>query len=374
MELTGPGDQNLPSAGNVVRKKRYASKGKGEYNSHNKPLLDEKRNQTNPSVEAINPGIKLLIDKIKNELKSRGANGFIGLQRKFRIMDDDGSKSLSLPEFRKAMKEMTVDLSDGDLRSLFQYFDSDLSGAIDFEEFIQGVRDPLSEKRVRLVKLAFAKLDKDNSGVVDGQEIASVYDASKHPDVISKRKTSSEVLREFLDTFDVGGVHDGMVTQEEFINYYTNIGAAIQNDDYFELMIRNAWHISGGEGQAANTSNRRVLVTMADGSQRVTEIQNDLGLAADDEKGMASRLKGQGIDAVKISRFDGGEDNNNKIGQRSAAARPLSASAVSNRYTSSNSYGLKEANILNNVRDQMQKEADDKKKKESRDIIVSLSN
>jgi hypothetical protein len=32
-------------------------------------------------------------------------------------------------------------------------------------------------------------------------------------------------------------------------------------------MIRNAWHISGGEGQAANSANLRVLVTHADGTQ-----------------------------------------------------------------------------------------------------------
>jgi Ca2+-binding EF-hand superfamily protein len=108
--------------------------------------------------------------------------------------------------------------------------------------------------------MAFSKLDKDGSGIVDGEEIASVYNASKHPDVIAKRKTEKQVLMEFLDTFDVGGIHDGKVTFEEFLNYYANIGASIDNEDYFELMIRNAWHISGGEGMAANTSNRIIII------------------------------------------------------------------------------------------------------------------
>jgi hypothetical protein len=36
-----------------------------------------------------------------------------------------------------------------------------------------------------------------------------VYNTSKHPDVINGRKTSQQVLREFLDGFDVGGVVDG---------------------------------------------------------------------------------------------------------------------------------------------------------------------
>lgn len=34
----------------------------------------------------------------------------------------------------------------------------------------------------------------------------------------------------------------------------------VDSDDYFELMMRNAWHISGGDGRQANTSNLRVLV------------------------------------------------------------------------------------------------------------------
>jgi len=41
---------------------------------------------------------------------------------------------------------------------------------------------------------------------------------------------------------------DGIVTIEEFEDYYKDMSASIDNDDYFELMIRNAWHIKGGEG------------------------------------------------------------------------------------------------------------------------------
>jgi len=95
------------------------------------------------------------------------------------------------------------------------------------------------------VHLAYDILDIDGSGAVDGQEIASKYDTSKHPDVISGKKRPKEVLDEFLKTFDVGGEVDGKVTREEFENYYSNISASIDSDRYFELMMRNAWHISG---------------------------------------------------------------------------------------------------------------------------------
>ncbi len=103
-----------------------------------------------------------------------------------------------------------------------------------------------------------------------------------------------------MDTFD-GGEKDGQVTLKEFERYYANISASIDNDDYFELMIRNAWHISGGKGQYENTSNRRVLVTHRDGRQTVEEITNDLGIKREDTAAMVANLKARGIDAAKIS-------------------------------------------------------------------------
>ena len=74
-------------------------------------------------------------------------------------------------------------------------------------------------------------------------------------------------MDEFMDTWDKSG--DNVITWPEFFDYYKDISAGIELDDYFELMIRNAWHISGGEGWCANTSNARVLVTHADGQARV---------------------------------------------------------------------------------------------------------
>jgi Ca2+-binding EF-hand superfamily protein len=281
------------------------------------------------------PGLKLIISRLKTVLKDRGGGGFASLQRTFRIMDDDGSKSLSMAEFKKAMRDIRmVDLSDADLRMLFEHFDADHSGSIDVEEFIQGVRDPLTERRLKLVKQAFRIIDVDGSGIVDAREIATKYDASKHPEVISKRRTPTQVLTEFLDTFDVGGVKNGMVTEQEFINYYTNLSASIDNEDYFELMIRNAWHISGGEGAAANTANRRVLVTDASGRERVQEINNDMGLRPGDKAGIVTRLVTQGVgDIGDIALYGREEEGGRKQSRRgpvlpSSAARAASSSSA----------------------------------------------
>ncbi len=47
-------------------------------------------------------------------------SGIFGLGRKFKIMDDDGSKTINMSEFIKAMRETEVILDDASLRALFK--------------------------------------------------------------------------------------------------------------------------------------------------------------------------------------------------------------------------------------------------------------
>jgi Ca2+-binding EF-hand superfamily protein len=260
----------------------------------------------------MDPASSFLITKMKAELRERGGSGFHALQRKFRIMDDDGSKTLSMAEFKKAMKEMNFEISDKELGNLYRSFDVDESGSISFEEFIQGLRDPLTERRKQLVIQAFGQIDVDGSGIVDADEVKDKYDVSQHPDYIAGKRTKFEILEEFLSTFESGGEKDGKVTMDEFLNYYTNLGASIDNEDYFELMIRNAWHLSGGKGAAANSANKRVLVTNADGSQQVVEIQNDLGMEAGNEEDAIARLKAQGFSGASSVSFGSSSEHKNK--------------------------------------------------------------
>lgn len=53
-----------------------------------------------------------------------------------------------------------------------------------------------------------------------------------------------------MDTFELhyslvhGSERDGKVDLKEFMEYYRNVGATIDNDEYFELMITNAWNLN----------------------------------------------------------------------------------------------------------------------------------
>lgn len=56
-----------------------------------------------------------LSEALRSKLVSRGARGFIGLQRQFKIMDDNNSRSLDKYEFTKAMQDYMLGFTEGEI-------------------------------------------------------------------------------------------------------------------------------------------------------------------------------------------------------------------------------------------------------------------
>ena len=88
---------------------------------------------------------------MRDKLVSRGARGFIGLQRQFKIMDDNGSKSLDKYEFTKAVNDYQLGFTNPEIQKLFAYFDVDNSGEIDFTEFVRAIRGEMNMTRKKKV-------------------------------------------------------------------------------------------------------------------------------------------------------------------------------------------------------------------------------
>jgi Ca2+-binding EF-hand superfamily protein len=249
-----------------------------------------------PKKLDLSSGVSV-IDALKAKIVEDGL-GVRGFIRILKRMDRDGTASLNHAEMEEGLRLYGVLLDPKDLNEIMMYFDNDGTGAISIYEVKVGLAGKMNERRQALVSKAFALLDKTGDGVCTLEDFQMAYDASQHPLVKEGRMTEDEALLEFMEVFETGDA-DGIISVDEFDDYYNDLSAAIDNDDYFELMIRNAWHISGGEGWCGNTSCRRVLVVHDDGSQEVLEIEDDLGIKADDIREMTKRLIAQGVKHIK---------------------------------------------------------------------------
>lgn len=104
-------------------------------------------------------------------------------------MDDDGSKSVSLYEFSKVCRDFKVGINEENVPLIFDIFDYNKDGTLNFDEFLYAIRGEMNDFRKALVEKAFRFIDRDGSGCLDLEDVKNIYNASRHPDVISGRKT-----------------------------------------------------------------------------------------------------------------------------------------------------------------------------------------
>lgn len=184
-----------------------------------------------------------VLGKIRDTLKARGAHGILGLGHVFKRMDNNGDKKFDRNEFQWGLRENGHKLSPSEFERVFKYFDKNNDGCVSFNEFLRGIRGEMNAARCALVKMAFVKLDKDGSGMVGLNDLAETYDVSFHPKFKSGEMTKNEILSEFMAQWDCQN-RDNKVTSAEFADYYTDVSASVDRDDYFELMMRNAWGLA----------------------------------------------------------------------------------------------------------------------------------
>jgi len=191
--------------------------------------------------------------KLDAHVKSRGADCMRGLARAFDVVDKDHNHVLDREEFKEALAiwDMTG-LNEAEINVLMAHFDDDGDGLITYSEFLHGLRGEMNERRINMVTKAYRVLDANHDGVVTLGDIMATYNVEENPLVQSGQKSPEEVFKTFLDSFEgPHGDKDGTVTISEFIDYYSGISAAIDDDDYFVLMMENAWKIVESDGEFA---------------------------------------------------------------------------------------------------------------------------
>jgi len=210
-----------------------------------RPISAQSRNEQVMAEKATRQLVvtKDPVERLRLLCLQRGAAGIIGLGKVFRRMDDNQSGDLTLDEFTNGIKDSGLPLEEEEMTELFGIFDKDGSGSVNYNEFIQSIRPPMSNNRVKLIDLAFSKLDTTGDGQVTIEDLQKKFNVRSHPEYQNGTKTEGELLRTFLAKFEENGSVDGVLTKEEFTDYYSGVSASIDEDMYFDLMMRQAWKL-----------------------------------------------------------------------------------------------------------------------------------
>lgn len=130
-------------------------------------------------------------------LKSKASKRQTFLNDLFKSMDKDHSRKIDYSEFKHGLFHLGLtDLTEGEIRKLFNEFDTKKDGKIDYTEFVSVLRPSLSTTRLRAIDEAFRKLDINNDGVLSIEDFRVVYieQAKKHPKCLDGTWTIEQVF------------------------------------------------------------------------------------------------------------------------------------------------------------------------------------
>ena len=132
----------------------------------------------------------------------RSAGGIRGVSRIFKAMDHNGNGLLDVDDFRWGLMDYGISISKEEAVLVLKHFDRDNNGSVDFNEFLRSIRGELNAARKKIIRSAYDKLDVNKDGTVRLDDIAKLYDASRHPEVISGSKSQEQIFLEFMRMWD----------------------------------------------------------------------------------------------------------------------------------------------------------------------------
>jgi len=183
------------------------------------------------------------VERLRQLCLSQGLTGILALGRWFRHMDDNGKKQLSEKEFLAGIRKTGMDITHEEAVIMFNRFNHGNHGRINIEEFLAAVRPPMSSTRRMIMEEAFNKIDKTGDGVVTLDDLKKVFSVQRHPLYITGEESEETIRKRFMIHFEEDATKDGHVTHEEFLNFYSALSATIDEDSYFDLVMRQCYKL-----------------------------------------------------------------------------------------------------------------------------------
>lgn len=159
---------NMPTAGSST----FANA-----NDYKMQFMSQSQRHTGVKYQGVQHSDDDLVKMFRDKLASRGARGILGMQKVFKIMDDNRNGTLEIEEFWKAVCDFRIQISPEEARKLFDLFDINGDGGVDYDELMRSVIGEMNPYRRELVRKAFDKIDANKNGILELDDIKGVYNA-----------------------------------------------------------------------------------------------------------------------------------------------------------------------------------------------------
>ena len=179
-----------------------------------------------------------LINKIRKEILSQGANTLFDIQKTLNKFDVDNSGRIDTEEFNKLCSEYNINLIPDEIKTIFTCFDPSRTGKLYYQDFLNIIHGDLNDFRTGLVDQLYNQLNKNNRNTLELKTILSSF---------NDKRMGSETTDDFKDNFlshhDFFGKGKTDVTYNEFVNFFEVLSTNFKEDSEFEQYMNKAFNL-----------------------------------------------------------------------------------------------------------------------------------
>ncbi len=207
----------------------------------------ENPNQNDSSIDSIN--------KLRSILLSRGPKSLFIIEKMLSMYDNNHTGKIDFNTFEKIVQTYKIPLTHEEILNIFQNIDKTNSGIINYDYLIRKIVGNMTSKRQNLINQVFNSLTNGFNEEISIINLKNIYNASRHPEVISRKKSLQEIKNEFNEYLDIFREYiiplstssTGFINYNDFIKFYNQISLGISDEKYFDYLINNVWNLDNGD-------------------------------------------------------------------------------------------------------------------------------
>ena len=218
----------------------------------NKPNKPNNISNNNINLKTLNTQELYSINKLRNLLSNRGMKSIFIIQRMLYIYDKNQSGEIPFEKLCDIFEIYNINITREEIFEFFEFLDKEHKGLIKYDDLIMILINDINENRKILIQNLFDKLRKGKEYILLN-DIKKYFNPDKYPDVIEQKKRRDEIAFDFFDSLEVfkeyntnlknESIINGIMTYNEFENYFKEISLSINDDKIFDYMINFCWEV-----------------------------------------------------------------------------------------------------------------------------------
>uniref|UniRef100_A0A0G4GME1 EF-hand domain-containing protein n=1 Tax=Chromera velia CCMP2878 TaxID=1169474 RepID=A0A0G4GME1_9ALVE len=203
--------------------------------------------------------IRATIDRSKTFLVRSPAGTLIKLATELKACDVANTRTIPPPDFQRVLLRgplSPLQFSIAEIQALMASFGANPQvagpGLVAYDNLIDELKADLTDEETVVLRQSFQKLNPDRDSVAAFRDVWKALNPERHPQVTSKKKTASTLLREMQEqlegvlAFRRGGLvqFNKCVAWEEFLDFYRfTCACSVERGEALIPILVSIWHL-----------------------------------------------------------------------------------------------------------------------------------